>query len=507
MNTKILLLLTLAPLSAFAHSTPPPDEDDTVILTPFEVGVTAGGAKDARYIRDSVRRGVLPHPNTLKAEGFFSEHDLPLRHGQQGNGLLLVGAEAVPAKLLLHPEVKYVAQIGFSSKLNTASWTRAPINLVAVVDKSGSMSGQPLELVKSCLKTIVSHLGPEDQLSIVLYGDRSHVHLEPTSAAAGNRRTLLSAIDAITSAGSTNMEEGLKVGYALALQSAQGFPGTTRVMQFTDERPNVGDTSPEGFMALMHSASLEGIGQTTIGVGVQFGAELAAKVSTVRGGNLYYFADLEEVARTFDEDFDTLVSEIAHDVEVTLSPGAGLRIVDVYGVPGDKVQRHANGEISINIATLFLSTRRGALYVAYAPTSAGQMGPRRSLGLARLTYTEAGAEAASSTEVEVKLLPVRKAGKGLTRGVHLVNTYQSLHAAMTAHYFDNDQSKALSLIKAVDQQLATTHDHSLRKEKELVRDVRKTLAQLSGHASNSSCATPDEDEVVLAHGCFDALPE
>jgi hypothetical protein len=81
---------------------------------------------------------------------------------------------------MVQPEVRYLAQLGFSSNLDPKTWKRAPLHLVAVVDKSGSMSGQPLELVKESLIKVVSQMGSDDELSIVLYGDRSHVYLQPT---------------------------------------------------------------------------------------------------------------------------------------------------------------------------------------------------------------------------------------------------------------------------------------------------------------------------------------
>src|SRR5207253_365270 len=150
-----------------------------------------------------------------------------------------------------------------------------------------------------------------DQVGIVLYGDRSHVHLAATSMA--RKADILAAIDAIESAGSTAMEDGLKVGFQLARDSKKGFTGTTRVMLFTDERPNVGATDADSFMGMAEAASKDGIGMTTIGVGVQFGAELATKIAGVRGGNLYFFSDVTKMQKTFKEEFDTFVTELAYD--------------------------------------------------------------------------------------------------------------------------------------------------------------------------------------------------
>ena len=91
-------------------------------------------------------------------------------------------------------------------------------------------------------------------------------------------------------------------------------------------------------MGMMESASREGIGQTTIGVGVEFGAELASTVAAVRGGNLFFFPDLESMEKTFTEELDTLVTELAYDLDVTIRPSPGLRLTGVYGIPGEKLK-------------------------------------------------------------------------------------------------------------------------------------------------------------------------
>src|SRR5690606_30909337 len=165
------------------------------------------------------------------------------------------------------------------------------------------------------------------------YGDTSHVHLSPTSLS--RREQVLASIDQIHSAGSTAMEEGLRVGYDLARRTRAKFRGSTRVMLFTDERPNVGATEAESFMGMARQASASGIGLTTVGVGTHFGAELATAISNVRGGNLVFFPNPADMQARFQREFDTLVTELAHDFKLTIKPRSGSEIAGVYGLPGD----------------------------------------------------------------------------------------------------------------------------------------------------------------------------
>ena len=93
------------------------------------------------------------------------------------------------------------------------------------------MSGEPHRLVRESLLEVLDQLGPQDQLSIVLYDSQAHVALQPTRVKQKGR--IQAGIAKIQSGGSTSMEEGLKLGFSVAQKSAKSFTGTTRVMLFT----------------------------------------------------------------------------------------------------------------------------------------------------------------------------------------------------------------------------------------------------------------------------------
>jgi len=464
------------------------------------MGATVGGAKDSNYFRDTVKRGGFPHPNTITPEGLFSEYDLPLKsQDSKSHDLLILNGEAMPATLLTRPETRYLAQIGFSSGLDARTWHREPLNLVAVVDKSGSMSGQPIDLVKASLHQVLSQLGPDDQISIVLYGDRSHVHLEPTRTNADNKENIAAAIDAIEIAGSTNMEDGLKVGFALARRSQQSFHGRTRIMQFTDERPNVGDTSPEGFMGLMEAGSRDGIGQTTIGVGEEFGAELATKISSVRGGNLFFFPDVAEMTKAFTNDLDTMVTELAFDLDMQIRPAPGLRLTGVYGIPSEMLKWEGDRNVRFQVTTLFLSKHKGAIYLAFAPETEDlpvrAYAEGQPLASVQLSYRAANQSELTASKLELPLVSATKASLGLKRGRLLVSEYLALKGAMTAHLMENNQEKAHRLLDGLNTELAASSDRALKKERKLTASLLKSIGKLAGRGEQTA-ATDKNDEVV-----------
>lgn len=320
-----ILALALVSTPAWAQTPPPPeDEIDIQEIIVSGMRVRQGGAQDINHFRGQSEAGQIPMPDTLTPEGLMGGYDLQIP-GEACVRVLCVTGEAMRANLPLSPADKILVGVGFNSSIDAATWKREPLNLVAVVDKSGSMDGEPLDQVRESLRQILDQLRPGDQFSIVLYGDRSHRHLEPTPV-AGGKATIRRAIDAIESEGSTNMEEGLRVGYDTAFASQPGFKGVTRVMLFTDEQPNVGATDADSFMGMAREASRRGIGLTTIGVGGQFDAPLATEISSVRGGNLFFLRDASDIKAVFTGKLDTMVSELAYDLNLSVKARPGYRI-------------------------------------------------------------------------------------------------------------------------------------------------------------------------------------
>jgi Ca-activated chloride channel family protein len=457
--------------------------------------VTAGGAQDLKFARAEIGGGRIPHPDALTAEGLLGEHDLTLPAAASCRQLLCLVGEATVADLPTLPHARYLVALGFASSLESATWRREPLNLVAVVDKSGSMDGEPLALVKRSLRGLLASLREGDQLSIVLYGDTSHVHLQPTRASATTLPRLQRAVDLIESSGSTNMEEGLEVGYALARETRAAFDGITRVALFTDERPNVGDTDAGSFIAMARDASAAGIGLTTIGVGVQFDSGLATALSSTRGGNLFFLDGPEAADALFTEELDYMVSELAHDLDVTLRPASGYRIAGVYGVPGEVLGWHDATSVTITIPTLFLSRQGGGLFVSLAPEDPFADLPERPLAAgapllaASHRYVPVGEPVSESGSLTVGA-PAAEPSAAVLLGHALIDEYSSLRAATAAHHIENDQDEAYAIVRALYDRMTAVEPRTLRRELapelETVAALLDKVAFLSGRGSEVS---------------------
>jgi len=453
------------------------------------MGATPCGPQDIAYFRDRVQAGELPN-GTPRLEGLLSEYDLPLDSDIPCDKLLCLDGQAMPATLTWDPDIRYIAQVGFSSNLDPRTFKRAPLHLVAVIDRSDSMSGQPLELVKESLMTVVSLLNPDDELSVVLYSDRSHVYMNPTPVR--DKAAIQAQIREIQSAGATNMEEGLAVGFELA--RTHEFAGTARVMLFTDALPDVGKTDSGNLIRMATDASNAGVGMTMIGVGVQFGVELANAISSFRGGNLFFFPDVTEMQKRFEDEFDTMVTELAYDMTLVIAPIHGLRIPYVLGVPANAGRWLDCGGVSTEIETIFLSRKRGAIYIPFVYDSGpGLPEVRPAIGAPVATITmgfqQRGGADRDRARIVLRLVEPKSASVGLVRGHGLIDHWQTMDRALML-YGRADHEGAHQAVHA----LASTYrrasdlDPGLAEERTILFTLERMLAKLTGHQDDPTVA-------------------
>jgi Ca-activated chloride channel family protein len=326
----------------------------------------------------------------------------------------------------------------------------------------------------------------DDQLSIILYGDTSAVYLQPTSIGR-DRDRVLAAIDHIESAGSTNMEAGLKVGYETAFASAPAFRGSTRLMLFTDEQPNVGRTDADSFMAMAESASRQGIGLTTIGVGVQYDGALGTRVASVRGGNLFFISDEATVASVFERQLDTMVSELAHDVRITMIPRDGYRISGVYGVPDGLMAEAGEGAVTITVPTAFLSTNGGGIFLSLAKSGdraflpAASLAPATPLLDVSLNYVGARDGVQGSDRLSVAA-PSASPSAPLRLAHLLVDEYFALRSATTAFHMQANPRAAFQTLSGLSSRLEGSGLDGLGGERRLVGDMLQQAAFYAGYS-------------------------
>ena len=292
-------------------------EDDH--LSTFAMDVDTGSYSiTRRYLIN----GYLPPPEAVRVEEFINTFDY--NYTSPTEGAFAIHIDGAPSKFGAGKRLQLL-RIGLQGHV-IPSENRKDAILTFVIDVSGSMGQENrLGLVKKALTLLVDQLRPADKVGIVVYGSRGWLLLPHTGIE--QRSEILAAINSLEPGGSTNAEEGLRIGYDLAWRNAS-VNHINRVILCSDGVANVGRTGPDEILKEIRAYVQKGITLSTIGFGMgNYNDVLMERLANTGDGSYAYVDTLSEAKRIFVENLTGTLQLIAKDakIQVDFNPEVASR--------------------------------------------------------------------------------------------------------------------------------------------------------------------------------------
>ncbi|MCY3020050.1 MAG: anti-sigma factor antagonist [Planctomycetota bacterium] len=214
------------------------------------------------------------------------------------------------------------------------STKRPPIHLALVLDRSGSMAGEKLELTKQSAVFFMNWLTRRDFLTVVTYDDRVDLLVPHTPLT--DKRAIAERIKSITSGGQTNLSGGWVRGMAELHEHRE--PGHLhRLVLLTDGQANSGVTAPEQLAAIAAKNRQREIVTTTVGFGNDFDEKILKSIAESGGGRFHYVKEAEGLAKAFQDEFGELATMVGQNVELRAALNEGVTVADVLtDIPCDR---------------------------------------------------------------------------------------------------------------------------------------------------------------------------
>jgi Ca-activated chloride channel family protein len=190
--------------------------------------------------------------------------------------------------------------------------------LIVVVDRSGSMSGEPLEAVRSSLHALLDRVKPQDTFGVATFDDTAAVTIPARPIRDHHVPTAHGLIEGIRAGGSTD----LSGGYLLGLSEARRNLGTTgaTVLMLSDGHANAGITNPLQVGGLATQAHDERITSSTIGIGSGYDETLLNEVATCGNGSHRFAYTPDDAAAVVSEEAGDLLSKAIMNAFVRIKP-------------------------------------------------------------------------------------------------------------------------------------------------------------------------------------------
>jgi len=221
-----------------------------------------------------------------------------------------------------------------------------PVDLLAVVDISGSMGGSCagvtdgkteyvdlgfslMDLVKHAIKSIVLTMRDNDRFSLILFDDRQETKVELRCMTKENKEYMTKTIDALHPRGGTDIYNAIR--YAIKQVRHRGDKGREtyrdpHILFFTDGQ--AGKTPPEGEVEALRKIKVKknynfpvhtyGFGQYN-----RLNSKMLYDISVLFGGMNGYIPDPTNIGTTFCNAVSNILTTAALCVEISIGHKVG----------------------------------------------------------------------------------------------------------------------------------------------------------------------------------------
>ncbi len=237
---------------------------------------------------------------------------------------------------LNEPQMQYVI-LDLEPPADDQAASSSPLNVSLVIDRSTSMRGQKMDVVKATAIQVLRNLRPQDILSVVAFSDRAEVIIP--AAYHQERSRLESRIHAIQPSGATEIYQGLEAGVKEVMRSVDS-KRVNHIILLTDGH-TYGDE--QQCLALAAKLAEQKIGISGMGIGGEWNDIFLDALATRTGGSSAHISEPQDIKRILLEKFDALIQTFAEDATLEIRPMEGVEISYVFRLQPDPTPVPAAG--------------------------------------------------------------------------------------------------------------------------------------------------------------------
>lgn len=256
---------------------------------------------------------------------------------------------------------------------SVTSNSRTSIDLICVIDRSWSMKGEKLNLVKESLNYLINNLNENDRLCIILFDDEIERLCPLLYMNEKNKIKIQDLISKISAKGGTRIASALQhaievlkqrrqinsVSSIFLLSDGNDLNADKKIKNLLNKEKytyfNKEDCLPiskSNSISILNTNSLNNFTINTFGYGSDHDANLLMNISRLLDGNFYYVDDIHLIDECFLGCLAGLVSVIAQDLTLNIKPYQNLCKIIPKSQDIDKTNMYNSDDGSYTIKIL-----------------------------------------------------------------------------------------------------------------------------------------------------------
>lgn len=252
---------------------------------------------------------------------------------------------------------------------------RAPASIQVVLDRSGSMQGEPLYAAQGALHTLLDKLGPKDSFGLVAF---DHEVIVPVPAGRViDKEAIRQAIWSLYARGTTNLSAGYLRGIQEARRAKDG--GRATVLVLSDGHANEGVTDADALAPVASGAHGRGVTTSTLGLGLGYDELLLGALARHGSGNAHFAEEPDTAGALIASEVSGVLAQTVQAAHLTIKPTAAVAQFAVLNdLPAHGLD---DGALMVELGDFYGEEERKLVLEFTVPAIAG-------LGLAQIAAVE-----------------------------------------------------------------------------------------------------------------------
>ena len=232
---------------------------------------------------------------------------------------------------LLNENTPFV--INLSAPQPNVNDKKCNVDLICVIDVSGSMFGDKIYQVKESLKILISLMDEKDRLCLILFESDAKIFYNLSFLTKQNKEILEEKINQIESDGGTNILSGLKIAIEVIKSQTDNVKRVSSILLLSDGCDNNFDDVE---LADSFKKLTKGLGLSftlhTFGYGDDHDAKIMNKLANLIDGSFFYVKEYSKVAEYFVSVLGGCISVISEKLDLKLQVLSNYcKIIKAYG--------------------------------------------------------------------------------------------------------------------------------------------------------------------------------
>ena len=212
---------------------------------------------------------------------------------------------------------------------------RVNVDLICVIDISGSMNGEKLYQVKESLKILVEMMNQKDRIALILFESKAELFYDLNYLSEKNKSILKNLIDKMESKGGTNIANGLEIAVELLkkINNNNNKSRSSSIILLSDGCDNhLNDVELGDKLKSLTKGKRLFFTLNSFGYGEDHDPKIMKHLANIRDGSFYFVTDYTQVGEYFVSVLGSCITMVSKNVELKVNLlNKKSKIIKIFG--------------------------------------------------------------------------------------------------------------------------------------------------------------------------------